>query len=338
MNLDHSPGRFGRHPPALPVAGFVARLQPTEFEFGPRTACRSPYGCAAAMRSKRDADMKQPLRVASHLAPGVLPLYAFLAERLADRLGRRAEFTVADSYARCARDIDDVCFVCSIPYLLFADEDRLEMEVVAAPVLIGDRYGGRPIYFSDVVVAADSRLECFADLRGAVWAYNEPFSHSGYIVVWHHLVAMGEGPGFFRRTVEAGFHSEALRMVADGRVDAAAIDSQVLAIELRDWPELAATVRVIGAIGPSTIQPVVASRSRLSPDERRAIAVELVGLADDPQARPLMDSASVERFVAMDGSGYDDIRRMLRRVHGTGFIGPEWRARWAAITGQTTSA
>jgi phosphonate transport system substrate-binding protein len=281
--------------------------------------------------------MKQTLRVASHLAPGVRPLYAFLAERLADRLGRQAAFTVADSYARCARDIDDVCFVCSVPYLLFADADRMAMEVVAAPVLMGDRYGGRPIYFSDVVVRADSQFECFADLRGAVWAYNEPFSHSGYIVVWHHLVSIGEGPGFFGRTVEAGFHSEALRMVADGRVDAAAIDSQVLAIELRDRPELAGKVRLIGAIGPSTIQPVVASRSRLSPADRRTLVAELVGLAEDPRARPLMDAAFVERFVGMDGSGYDDIRRMLRRVQGAGFIGPQWRAQWTAITGPAAS-
>lgn len=280
--------------------------------------------------------MKQRLRVASHLAPGVLPLYAYVADRLADRLGRQATFTVADSYARCAQDIDDVCFVCSVPYLLFADEDRVEMEAIAAPVLMGDRYGGRPIYFSDVVVRANSRFESFADLRGATWAYNEPFSHSGYIVVWHHLLLIGEEPGFFGRVVEAGFHSEALRMVADGRVDAAAIDSQVLAIELRDWPELAEKVRTIGSLGPSTIQPVVASRSRLSPADRRSIVVELIGLGADPRARSLMDAAFVERFVTIDGDGYDDIRRMLRRVQGSGFIGPQWHAQWAAITGPTS--
>lgn len=282
--------------------------------------------------------MRQPLRVASHLAPGVLPLYVFLADRLADRLGRRAAFTVADSYARCAQDVDDVCFVCSVPYLLFADAGRMEMEVLAAPVLMGDRYGGRPIYFSDVIVAADSRFQRFADLRGTAWAYNEPFSHSGYIVVWHHLLSIGEGPGFFARMVEAGFHSEALRMVAEGIVDAAAIDSQVLAIELRDRPELAAKVRTIGAIGPSTIQPVVASSSRLTPAERRTILAELVGMGEDPRARPLMDAAFVERFVAMDANGYDDIRRMLRGVQRAGFIGQEWLAQWAAVTGTSDAA
>jgi phosphonate transport system substrate-binding protein len=212
------------------------------------------------------------------------------------------------------------------------------MEVVAAPVLTGERYDGRPIYFSDVVVRADSRFERFADLRGATWAYNEPFSHSGYIVVWHHLLAIGEGRAFFGRMVEAGFHEEALRMVAEGSVDAAAIDSQVLAIELRDRPELAGNVRTIGAIGPSTIQPIVVSSSRLSPAERRLIVAELVGLDLDSRARPLMDAAYVERFVAMDGRGYDDIRRMLGQVQSAGFIGRQWRAQWAALTGSSNAA
>jgi phosphonate transport system substrate-binding protein len=70
---------------------------------------------------------------------------------------------------------------------------------------------------------------------------------------------MGARPGFFARVVEEGFHQRAIRLVADGRVDAAAIDSQVLAVELRDHPQLAGSLRVVGAFGPSTIQPVVAA-------------------------------------------------------------------------------
>ena len=119
----------------------------------------------------------QPLRVASHLAPGVEPLYAFLAAYLADGLGRRSEFTVAESYERCVRDVDDVCFVCSIPYLLLADAGRIDMEVIVAPVLHGDRYAGRPIYFSDVIVATGSPYRSFGDLRGSALPSMSP-SHT----------------------------------------------------------------------------------------------------------------------------------------------------------------
>src|SRR6187455_1864005 len=85
-------------------------------------------------------------------------------------------------------------------------------------------------------------------------------SHSGYNLTRHHLVKMGETHGFFARVVEAGFHQQAIRMVAEGEVDAAAIDSQVLVIELRDHSHLAEELRMLGAIGPATFQPVVAAR------------------------------------------------------------------------------
>lgn len=273
----------------------------------------------------------RPLRVASHLAPDVQALYVFLADYLADRIGRRAEFVVAESYERCTQDIDDVCFVCSIPYLLFADAGRIDMQAIAAPVLHGRRYGGRPIYFSDVIVGSTSPHRSFADLRGATWAYNEPFSHSGYMTVLHHLTTLGENLSYFARMIEAGFHADAIRMVADGRADAAAIDTQVLDIELRNDPRLAAQVRRIGAIGPSTIQPVVASRSRLTEAERRALTQALVDVADEPMARTALHGALVERFVPIDAGGYDDIRTMFERVQRAGLLDGTWHARWRAI-------
>jgi phosphonate transport system substrate-binding protein len=273
------------------------------------------------------------LRVASHLAPDVEPLYAFLAEYLADRVGRLPEFVVAESYERCAQDIDDVCFVCSIPYLLLADEGRTDIEVIAAPVLRGDRYGGRPMYFSDVIVAATTLHRSFSDLRGATWAYNEPFSHSGYVTVLHHLATLGEDLSYFGRIIEAGFHADAIRMVVDGRADAAAIDSQVLDIELRDHPDVAAKVRRIGAIGPSTIQPVVASRSRLTDAERRAITSALVDVAGEPTAAASLQAALVERFVPVGAGSYDDIRTMLQRVQRAGLLDASWDARWRHIVG-----
>ena len=50
------------------------------------------------------ASRRPTLRVATHLAPSVLPLYGFVADHVADRLGRRGRLIVAESYAECARD------------------------------------------------------------------------------------------------------------------------------------------------------------------------------------------------------------------------------------------
>lgn len=278
----------------------------------------------------------RPLSVATHLAPSVQPLYELITRQLGNRLGRHARLVVADSYERCAADVDDVCFVCSIPFLLFARDGRIHMDVVAAPVLAGKRYGGRPVYFSDVIVARDSSLRHFSDLRGCRWAFNEPFSQSGYIVVWHHLLSRGYGGDFFGEMVEAGFHQEAIRLVADGGADAAAIDSQVLEIAFREEPELASRLRIIDTMGPSTIQPVVASSTRLSSDERHSILDTLLELGSDEAARPVLAAAGVERFVALQARDYDDVRGMLDGVEHAGVLPAAWYARWEQIVSQAS--
>ena len=163
------------------------------------------------------------------------------------------------------------------------------------------------MYYSDVIVRRDSPITRLEELEGRSWAYNEPASHSGHTVTLYSLVAMGAQPGFLGKVVEAGFHQRAIRLVAAGSVDAAAIDSQVLAIELPDHPRLADDLRVVGAFGPSTIQPVVAA-SRLPDGWKREVRELLVCLADDPTARPALDHGLIEGFAAVDDGAYDDIR------------------------------
>lgn len=94
-------------------------------------------------------------------------------------------------------------------------------------------------------------------------------------------------------------------MVARGQVDGSAIDSQVHSIELREHPDLVEQVRVVEALGPSTIQPVAVS-GRVPEDVQEAIRDVLVALADDPALRQRLGVALVERFCARE-------RKVVRR-------------------------
>jgi phosphonate transport system substrate-binding protein len=259
------------------------------------------------------------LRFGTYLAPSVLPVYQAITEGVGRQLGMETELVVETSYESCKKDENEVCFVCSLPYVTF-ERQGLDLAVpVAAPVLEGDRYRGLPIYFSDVIVHRDSPFESFLDLRGRSWAYNEPLSHSGYGITRYHLVRLGETRGFFGKVVEAGFHQDAIHMVAREEIDGSAIDSQVLAVELRDQPELAEYVRVVESLGPSTIQPVAVSR-RVPPELREAIRDVLVTMAEDPALRARLAIGLVERFVAVDAASYDDIRIMVAACEAAGFL------------------
>jgi phosphonate transport system substrate-binding protein len=301
-------------------AGAVGTREPvfTWTPSGPAADARAALGRVGERERGASPDR---LRFGTYLASNdaTIALYELVTEEVGRRLGLPTELVVETSYESCERDQNEVCFVCSLPYVTF-ERRGLDLAVpVAAPVLEGERYGGRPIYFSDVIVHRDSPFLTFLDLRGRSWAYNEPLSWSGYGITRYHLAALGETNGFFREVVEAGFHREAIRMVARREVDASAIDSQVLSIELRDHPDLAEQVRVVEALGPSTIQPVAVSR-RVPDELREAIREVLVTMADDSAVHERLTIALVERFVPVDAGSYDDIRMMVDACEAAGFL------------------
>ena len=259
------------------------------------------------------------LRFGTFLAPNIMPVYQAVTDEVGRRLGIETELVVETDYEACAQDRNELCFVCSLPYVEFERQGISPAVPIAAPVLEGDRYGGRPVYFSDVIVHRDSAFQSFLDLRGRSWAYNEPLSHSGYGITRFHLVELGETHGFFGEVVEAGFHEEAVRMVADREVDGSAIDSQVLAVMLRDDPSLARSLRIVDALGPSTIQPVAVSK-RVPLELRAEIEHVLTTMHEDPAVRERLALGLVERFVPVGPSSYDDIRAMLEACEAAGFM------------------
>jgi phosphonate transport system substrate-binding protein len=263
--------------------------------------------------------MRAKLRFLTFLAPNMYPVYDAVARFVSQRLSLPATLETGRSFDQLISGQGEVAFICGLPYVQLARQQPSPVELVAAPVLQGERYGGRPIYYSDVIVRGDSPWQSFADLRGRSWAYNDPDSHSGYNVTRYRLVQMGETKGFFGRVVCAGWHQRAIRMVCDGEVDASAIDSQVLAIELRDHPELVTQLKVIDVLGPAAIQPVVMAGT-LQDSLKGDVQAALLAMGNDPAGRAQLAHGFVERFVPVADADYDSIRVMLAAAETVDFM------------------
>ncbi len=251
--------------------------------------------------------VSRTLRFATFLAPNMFGLYAFIARYVQTRLGVTTELIVGSTYERVSEQAD-VSFLCGLAYIELRRRGE-PIEPLAAPLLQGTRYGGRPIYFSDVIVRRDSPYRSFVDLRGCTWAFNEPYSHSGPGITCHRLVEMGETESFFGRVIQAGWHEKSIRLVHEGRADASAIDSHVLTLTLHDHPELADCLRVIDSLGPSTIQPIVVASwlERGLKDDLRAVFLEM---NTNAAAQAMLANRLVQGFVAITDEDYDDLRQM----------------------------
>ena len=263
------------------------------------------------------------LTLASYLAENARPTYERLAAWLAARVGEPASLLDGVAWEERLRMLDegrvDVGFICGWPYAQRHDRPDSPVDLLCAPVMAPARYGDRPVYFTDVVVRHDRPWRAFEDLRGRVYAYNDPGSHSGYNVPRDHLLRLGETRGYFGRTVASGSHLASLGLVEAGEVEAAGIDSTVLDLERARRPGLDATLRVVAVLGPSPIPPVVVARGLAEPRKAR-LREAFCGMHRDPEGRALLANGLLARFVPARDADYDPIRAMVARAAAAGFL------------------
>ena len=199
----------------------------------------------------------------------------------------------------------DVGFVCAPTYLRLREREHPPAELLGvAPVFADERAHGKPVYFCDVIVRRGSSAQSFWDLKGGLWAYNDPCSLSGHGGLAARLGSPETIGKFFRRMIRSGSHPASVRLVADGGADVASIDSNVLRILLEQTPTLQEKVRVLESWGPYPIQPVVV-RTELDPALKVALRESLLKAEADPLTRPALEAFGLKRFVAAGAEDYD---------------------------------
>lgn len=250
-------------------------------------------------------------------------VYEKISGFLSQRLGRPCEFITGLAYGTINGMLEsgtvDCAFICGLPYVLLRDRPAPAVELVVAPVMSAARYGGKPKYFSDLIVKKDSPHPSLRDLKGRTYVYNEELSNSGYNMPRHRLLELGLTGGFFGKVLRSGSHEESIRMVATGEADASFVDSLVLDYDRDKHLGHAAAVRVVESLGPTGICPLVAS-TKLDPGVRAAVREHLAAMHEDAAGREILGGALVERFAVVDDHNYDDIRALKSAAEKAGFL------------------
>jgi ABC-type phosphate/phosphonate transport system substrate-binding protein len=209
-----------------------------------------------------------------------------------------------------ARPDKAAVFMCGLPQSLASPRPAL----VAAPVPSPAAYRGRAVYWTDLVVRADSEFEALPQTFGHRLALTSPESQSGYAAPLYELMAHAmsgkSAKPLYAEVVAPVFTPMgALRAVIDGHADVAPLDSYALALMRRHAPDLVAQVRVVASTEPTAVPAFVASGSA-SP------AIVEAFLAADRQADScaLMEPLLLTRFEQPDAAGYDALRQRFETM------------------------
>jgi len=256
----------------------------------------------------------RPLRLLSFLAPS-LPegLFQLVGERIAAATRRPVEIDFETSVSGPTLETDpfasgraDLAFVCGPSWAVLRGGGAPVAFIPAAPVFDDPRNGGRPVYFSDVIVPAGHPSRRFEDLRGGRWVYNDRESLSG----WHRMIerlaaaGLGSPERFYSRVFASGAHVRSIEVVASGEADVSAVDSNALILARRRAPTLSERLRVIESWGPTPIQPLLASAA-LDERTRGAVLSALLTLDRDAATRRDLARYGVLRFAPADPGSYE---------------------------------
>lgn len=230
-----------------------------------------------------------------------------------DKLGTTATVVQRRSYEQVSVLLEraevDVAFTCGLPYVL--GHERFGLELLAAPEV----YDG-PVYYSYVIVPADSRARSFEELRGARYAFSDPLSNSGWLVPAHALALKGTTPeAFFKRVIFTYSHAASIEAVAERFVEGASVDSYVYDTLASTQPALTGRTRVIARSPAHPIPPVVV-RAGLPAAVKSRLRAELLAMDQDPRGRDILAGFGFKRFVPADDAAFDGIREMLRTLSG----------------------
>lgn len=208
-------------------------------------------------------------------------------------------------------------FMCGYPFATNAPRPTL----LAAPVPSPAAYGGRPVYWTNLVVAANAPIKDLRDAFGKRIAWTTEDSQSGWQAPRLLLAAYAErhGSPLFKEAIGPLVTPRNVALaVAEGRADVGPLDSYAHELLCQHEPTLAAKLRVIAHTKATPIPPLVAAsgmNATAAADVRDALFA--VGNAHDIAAA--REALLLSRFVPVAPEAYEALAADARRADALGY-------------------
>lgn len=201
-----------------------------------------------------------------------------------------------------ARDDLGLAMMCGLPFA----QRKFRPVLVAAPIPSPARYGGLPVYFTDIVVRADDPAQTLAETFGGVAGITLRDSFSGAVAFVNHVVQHRDlGLRAYRQWVGNLIHARGvIQALVEGRIDVGPIDSYSHDLLRLNDPTLAAQVRTVASTPARPIPPLVATAD-IDARALNRLRAALLSSADEPALRHSFTALQLSGFALADASAYD---------------------------------
>jgi phosphonate transport system substrate-binding protein len=230
-----------------------------------------------------------------------------LVKYLEKETGSRVELVVPTNYAAVVEAIAN---------------DRVDIAYLGGFTFVqaSRRAGIRPLvqrerdqnFHSVFVTQPGSGINSLADLKGHTFAFGDVNSTSGHLMPAYYMRDANVDPGVLAKALYTGGHDATALAVANGKVDAGAMDELVLGNMMKTGKITSDQVRVFYTT-PAFFDYVWASRKGLDPKLGDAFASAFLKLdASKPDSKVLLDLLNATKYMRAEDSSYDRLRQAAR--------------------------
>src|SRR5207237_9562481 len=265
--------------------------------------------CAASCKS---ADPAQPLRVS--MIPTTDPGKATremqpLVDHLARSTGGEVQMTIPTNYAAVVEallnDQVDIAHLGGFTYV------QASKRAGVKPLVQRERDRE---FHSLFITQAGSPIKSLADLQGRSFAFGDVNSTSGHLMPEYFMRRNGVDPEVIAKAIYTGGHDATLLAVANGKIDAGALDEAVFQRLTTNGKIDPAKVRVFWTT-PPFLDYVWVARKGLAANVAQAVGDAFLALdSSDPQQKQILESLSAARYVRAEDTSYDELRLAARQA------------------------
>ena len=221
--------------------------------------------------------------------------------------GARVELVVPTNYAAVveaiANDQVDIAYLGGFTFVQASQRASVQ------PLVQRERDQN---FHSVFITQPGSSIHTLADLKGHTLAFGDVNSTSGHLMPAYYLRAAGIEPGTLNKTLYTGGHDATALAVANGKIDAGAMDEVVLENMLKSGKVTDSQVKIFYTT-PAFFDYVWAARKGLDQKLSGDFADAFLKLdASNPENKVLLDLLNATKYVRAQDASYDRLRQAAR--------------------------
>jgi phosphonate transport system substrate-binding protein len=212
----------------------------------------------------------------------------------------------------------DAAFMNTLGFLMARDWAKTQAHIIS---IYGDIYKS---YRGEILVTVQSGINSIEDLNDKTIAFADPFSASGYL---YPLKLLNENKIKPKKTVFAGGHPKAVKMVYEGKVDAACTyhtkpseegtERDARAELLKEYPDVFVKLKILALTDEIPNGPV-AFRGNLPVEIKAKLISSLLNFAQTVNGRKVLKNLyNMTGLAPTTDKTYDPVQKVIKDLGKT---------------------